>query len=523
MMRELDDLVQAAGQAAEEMGGTVSDALRTGDFSHLSGDLEQSVLKVTSRFDTRVNRAGGNPYSGAGYQNPGMGYQNPGAGYQNPGMGYQNPAAGNNNPDSGYHRPGAAPAGSAWYRYGRLSPQDIRSLTNVHTDFTDRMPGQVPAVLKAAAGTIGAVLFGLASISGLVLMLVGIASAMADLAVYSGMSMAVFLAGAVFSGFMARRGREEKVLVKRFYEYQKAIGKRSYISIAELAQLTGYPEDTVRKDLLRMKQMGMLPQATFDLQKTTIMLTDSAFKQYQEAERARREREAAERAAGRNAASQMFSGAAAGAGTGNFRGAESSRQGTEAAGAQAASGDAAMWAPTGDPQIDTLLSEGKAAVLRIRAYNDRIPESDPMSDKLYQLEDTCRRIFAQVRKDPSSATDCRRLMSYYLPTTEKLLGAYVELNAQPEAGENITGTKTEIVSSMDVINQAFAKLLDRMFQDRAWDIASDINVMKTMMAQDGLTGDASENGGGEDAAGKQKSGGSQTPQDSSVGADSQTK
>ena len=40
---------------------------------------------------------------------------------------------------------------------------------------------------------------------------------------------------------------------------------------------------------------------------------------------------------------------------------------------------------------------------------------------------------------------------------------------------------------MDMINDAFGKLLDNMFQEQAWDLSSDLNVMKTMMAQDGLT------------------------------------
>ena len=40
---------------------------------------------------------------------------------------------------------------------------------------------------------------------------------------------------------------------------------------------------------------------------------------------------------------------------------------------------------------------------------------------------------------------------------------------------------------MDTINMAFESLLDSLFQDMAWDISSDISVMKTMMAQDGLT------------------------------------
>ena len=137
--------------------------------------------------------------------------------------------------------------------------------------------------------------------------------------------------------------------------------------------------------------------------------------------------------------------------------------------------------------MDALIQEGNASILRIRAVNNEIPEEDPMSGKLYCLEDICRRIFTQVRKDPSCAEDCRRLMQYYLPTTEKLIRAYAELSHQPDAGENIVGTRNEILRSMDVINSAFEKLLDQMFQEKAWDIASDISVMKTMMAQDGLT------------------------------------
>ena len=50
-------------------------------------------------------------------------------------------------------------------------------------------------------------------------------------------------------------------------------------------------------------------------------------------------------------------------------------------------------------------------------------------------------------------------------------------------------TKKEIEEAIDTINDAFENLLDSLFQDVAWDISSDISVMKTMMAQDGLSGD----------------------------------
>ena len=100
-----------------------------------------------------------------------------------------------------------------------------------------------------------------------------------------------------------------------------------------------------------------------------------------------------------------------------------------------------------------------------------------------------RKIFDQVEKDPDLAPELHKLMNYYLPTTRKLLDAYCELDAQPVGGENIASTKLEIERTLDTINEAFENLLDRFFEDTAWDIASDISVMKTMLAQEGLTED----------------------------------
>jgi hypothetical protein len=83
--------------------------------------------------------------------------------------------------------------------------------------------------------------------------------------------------------------------------------------------------------------------------------------------------------------------------------------------------------------------------------------------------------------------DIRKLMEYYLPTTVKLLHAYEELDHQPIQGENILSSKREIEESLDTLNIAFEKLLDSLFQNQAWDVSTDISVLKTMVAQDGLT------------------------------------
>ena len=98
-----------------------------------------------------------------------------------------------------------------------------------------------------------------------------------------------------------------------------------------------------------------------------------------------------------------------------------------------------------------------------------------------------RRIFARVEEEPDTVSDIRRLMEYYLPTAVKLLEAYKDLDAQPVQGENIISSKREIEETLDTLNGAFEVLLDDMFQDTAWDVSSDVSVLKTMLAQEGLT------------------------------------
>ena len=99
------------------------------------------------------------------------------------------------------------------------------------------------------------------------------------------------------------------------------------------------------------------------------------------------------------------------------------------------------------------------------------------------------KIFDRVERNPESVGDIRRLMDYYLPTTVKLLEAYQELDKQPVQGENILSSKSEIEGTLDTLNTAFEKLLDDLFQDTAWDVSSDISVLRTMLAQEGLAKD----------------------------------
>ena len=63
------------------------------------------------------------------------------------------------------------------------------------------------------------------------------------------------------------------------------------------------------------------------------------------------------------------------------------------------------------------------------------------------------------------------------------------MEEQTVQGENVLAARAEIEGSLDTINEAFEKLLDSFYKEKAMDVSSDISVMKTLMKQEGLTPD----------------------------------
>ena len=142
-------------------------------------------------------------------------------------------------------------------------------------------------------------------------------------------------------------------------------------------------------------------------------------------------------------------------------------------------------------ECQKLIDEGQAYVRHIRECNDAIP-GEEISRKLDKMEQLVQRIFDEVRIHPEVAPDLQKMMNYYLPTTRKLVDAYREIELDSFRTEQNEKTKKEIEDTLDTINQAFEKLLNSFFEERAMDISSDISVLHSMLAQEGLTQGAFE-------------------------------
>lgn len=303
------------------------------------------------------------------------------------------------------------------------------------------LPGQATGPACLAVGIVGISLFGVATL------------ATALTAVFTGLSIGVpvglGIATLPFIGLTAK-GADLNGRNHRFRNYVRVIGDRGYCAIEDLARAIGKRQAYVRKDLQDMLRHGYFLEGHMDAGQTTLIVDNETYRRYEEAEEERRRREAEE----------------------ERREAEPVRKEQEQ--------------PAPPDGIRKILTEGEAYISHIHECNDAIP-GEVMSEKLAKLEDIMRRIFAQVEKQPESADELHKFMTYYLPTTTKLIDAYRDLDGQPAYGTNIANTKKEIEDTLDTINEAFENLFDSLFEDTAWDISSDISTMKVMLEQEGLT------------------------------------
>lgn len=283
----------------------------------------------------------------------------------------------------------------------------------------------------------------LALSSGFILGIIGIVALLWDYAVKPFVVTAAVLVpiGAVGAA-LAIWGNVTRKQISRFRTYVKTLNGKAYGSIQDLAKSVRKSEKFVVKDISKMIEKRMFLEGHLDQNHTCLMASNDAYEQYLETQRnmeRMKEQEAK----------------------------EPKRQLSE--------------------EARKTIEAGNRYIEEIRRSNDAIPGIE-ISNKMYHLENVIRRIFQRVEQHPELIDDLHKFMDYYLPTTMKLLNAYEELDKQELTGEHVQSAKTEIENTLDTINDAFENLLDSFYKETAWDVSSDISVLKTMLAQEGLTG-----------------------------------
>ncbi len=243
--------------------------------------------------------------------------------------------------------------------------------------------------------------------------------------------------GAILAASAALGGRACFLAAKRSRlsgVYMRYIGARSYVSVRELAGALHKSERAVRAELADLIRHGAFREAYLTPEEDRVYFDGSAFRAYMQ-----------------------------------------SRQDSRPA-------------PQPQPQAapaPRVRFEEEPLLRQLAAERRRIDDI-PVRSEVEKLEHSAAEIFEWVRRHPSDASQVRRVTSYYLPTTLKLLRTYNEMDLHAESSAVAEDIQNKIRASLVSINEAFGNLLDMLLQDTALDVDAEISALSTVLAQEGL-------------------------------------
>lgn len=242
------------------------------------------------------------------------------------------------------------------------------------------------------------------------------------------------------------KGKNYVNRANRYSRYMKLLEHKQYAAVEELAGAVAKSTKTVVKDLEFMIEQKWFLEGRMDEKKSQFMLTDKVYEQYKLAEQGRVMREQE----------------------------ELEKQKVEQ-----------------DPvqkEIMQLVTEGNRYVKEIRKLNDEILGED-ISNQLDKVEEIIASIFEIIKRKPEKRIELRKLMQYYLPMTVKVVTSYRDFENEKIPSRQLEESKREIRETLDKVIIAFEALREKIFQEEVLDVSTDLDVLETMMSQEGLIRD----------------------------------
>ena len=151
-------------------------------------------------------------------------------------------------------------------------------------------------------------------------------------------------------------------------------------------------------------------------------------------------------------------------------------------------------AATGNTSADEIIRKGQEALRELREDNADILDPE-LTRQMNTLEEKCTQIFKTVAEEPQKAPQVRKFMSYYLPTTLKMLASYRRMQSRGISAEELAKHRVTLRRGLDMVNTACQKQLDNLYKENMLDITTDIDVLEQMLKRDGfIEGDLSPTG-----------------------------
>ncbi len=129
------------------------------------------------------------------------------------------------------------------------------------------------------------------------------------------------------------------------------------------------------------------------------------------------------------------------------------------------------------------IEDGTRTLNSIIEINKRI-DNPELNENVRELVDTSDKILDYVYEHETAASGLRKLVNYYLPTIEKLLTRYDEVEEQTV--DKVVDSKKKVEDLIRTTNVAFRNQLNSLYDSDTLDINSEVKVLEKIFVQEGL-------------------------------------
>lgn len=246
-----------------------------------------------------------------------------------------------------------------------------------------------------------------------------------------------FILSLFFAGFSYYNHIKYKRTL-RFYRYREEIGNSRVVNVEDFASAVGMSVDECAKDLMDLIKKGYFPQARL-VENGRLFLLDrgsySAYKDYYLKKAKKIEEDKKE-------------------------------------------------------EIDKInnsddLTNLNAYIEEISLQIERI-ENESFKNHVKDLQTLLLSVKNQLDKRSLKDMGLEKFIDYYIPTAIKLINSYLDFEKSDLDFENLVNSMDEIEKSILTIKSAFISVLEESYTEDIININSEIDVMNTILTQDGL-------------------------------------
>lgn len=141
-----------------------------------------------------------------------------------------------------------------------------------------------------------------------------------------------------------------------------------------------------------------------------------------------------------------------------------------------------------DDYARAMVEKGVEMLDAFKAARDRINES-VFTRRIDELRQNLDKVLRNVIEQPEEARYLRKINSYYLPTTLKLLESYQSTKSQGASYLAVSQTRQSVLDMLDKLNEALTRTLDTMLKNDLESMEIEIDVFDQMLKADGFAED----------------------------------